>query len=99
MDVQFTLSGGRLFWRAALVLLVPFTSQLVQAADPSVAFDFGRTAECRDISAESATELFADEKIVELRFRISVHLLSGDLDKLQEVRVEIGDCDSKIRGS
>ena len=69
----------------------------VQAADPSIAFDFGRTVECQDVTAESPADVFEQEKIIELRMRISVHLLSGDLEQLEEVRVEIGDRDSRIR--
>lgn len=67
------------------------------AGDPAIAFDFGRTAECVVVSDEAGGELFDDQKLVELRFRISVHLLSGNIDQLEEVRVEIGDRDSRIR--
>jgi len=86
-------------------LLLATGSAVARADSPTIAFDFGRTAECRDItsvesnnaSSDVPSTVFPNEKIVELRLRVSVHLLEGQLDDVEEVRIEIGDCDSLIR--
>jgi hypothetical protein len=82
-------------WLSCLLFVT--SSAVVRADNPSIAFDFGRTAECRDVTPAESEALFPHEKIVELRLRVSVHLLEGRLDDVEEVRIEIGDCDSLIR--
>jgi hypothetical protein len=82
-------------WLSCLLLVT--SSAVVRADSPSIAFDFGRTAECREVTPDEEAVLFPHEKIVELRLRVSVHLLEGRLDDVEEVRIEIGDCDSLIR--
>ncbi len=67
------------------------------AANPSLAFDFSRTAECRDVTSTAVEDVFPGEKIVELRLRVSVHLLQGQPADVEEVRIEIGDCDNRMR--
>lgn len=67
------------------------------AASPRVAFDFGRIAECVDVTPADKVELYAGEKIVELKLRVAVHLLAGDIKDVQEVRIEIGDSDNRMR--
>jgi hypothetical protein len=42
-------------------------------------------------------EVNLDEKIVEFRLRVSLHLLSGNPADVEEVRVEIGDCNGRMR--
>lgn len=74
-----------------------FFQPALHAADPAVAFDFGRTAECVEIADASEIDLFDDQKLVELRLRISVHLLSGNIEQLDEVRVEIGARENRMR--
>ena len=78
-----------------------FTASRAQAEQPSLAFDFGSTAECRDVTpdpvSEEAGDLYAGQKLVELKLRVSVHLLAGKISDVEEVRIEIGDCDSRIR--
>lgn len=78
----------------ALALIPPAKSQ---AADPTVTFDFGRTADCEDVSGEHANDVLTGEKVIELQLRISVHLLSGNVEQLEEVRVDVTDYDSRIR--
>ncbi|MCG8450067.1 MAG: hypothetical protein MI725_10885 [Pirellulales bacterium] len=78
------------FWFAA-------NAGLLYARDPSLKFDFGRLAECREIAPADSAEIFPDEKLVELKLRVSVHLLGGDIGDVKEVRIEASDCDSKIR--
>ena len=82
-------------WFGCLLLVISSTT--AGAADPAIAFDFGRTAECHDLTLAESAEVFPHEKIVELRLRVSVHLLSGSVDDVEEVRIEIGDCDSRMR--
>ena len=67
------------------------------AAAPSVSFDFAGLAECRDVTSPKETEEFPGEKIIELKLRVSVRLLAGDLHKVDEVRIEARDCDSRMR--
>ena len=82
-------------WLCCLMFVTDST--VARADKPSIAFDFGRTAECRDVTPTDSDALFPHEKIVELRLRVSVHLLSGNIDDVEEVRIEIGDCDGRIR--
>ncbi len=80
-----------------LSLTLPLSSGLAQAERPSVDFDFGSTAECRELLSAEPSGVYPDGKIVELKLRISVHLTAGDLDKVDELRIEVVDCDRKIR--
>ena len=80
----------------ALALLA--TGQLMAlAGGPKVAFDFGRTAECVDVTPAESESIYPGEKIVELKLRVSVHLLSGNINDVEEVRIEIGDGDNRMR--
>ena len=78
-------------------LLIATGGATARADTPAVAFDFGRTVECRDVTPIEPSAVFPHEKIVELRLRVSVHLLSGNAEDVEEVRVEIGDCDGRLR--
>ena len=79
----------------------------VRAGSPSLAFDFGSTAECQVVSSrvsddpnrdlQSVRQLDASQKLIELKLRVSVHLLAGKISDVEEVRIEIGDCDGRIR--
>lgn len=80
-------------WLSGFLLL----TGSAKAAEPSIAFDFANTAECRDVTPTDSAKLFPHEKIIELRLRVSVHLLAGNADDVQEVRIEIGDCDERMR--
>jgi len=93
-------------WIGWIVCLSLTTSE-AEASKPELAFDFGRTAECREvitddidadsINADNINELGKGQKLVELKLRVSVHLLAGKIGDVEEVRIEIGDCDSRIR--
>jgi len=87
-------------WTGLLVCL-SLTASGAQAGTPSLVFDFGRTAECRDVTSErlgpQTADLYPGQKLVELKLRVSVHLLAGKISDVEEVRIEIGDCDSRIR--
>jgi hypothetical protein len=78
-------------------LLLVASQATVIAGEPQLAFDFSRVAECVDVSAEAEDALYAGEKLVELKLRISVHLLSGKIGDVEEVRIELGDADNRLR--
>jgi len=77
------------------VLAMPVQTTL--AEDPTIAFDFGRTAECMDVTSIEAALRYPGEKIVELKLRVSVHLLAGNINDVEEIRIEVGDCDQGMR--
>jgi hypothetical protein len=79
------------------ILLLVASQTTVIAGEPQLAFDFSRVAECVDMSAEAKDTLYAGEKLVELKLRISVHLLSGNISDVEEVRIELGDADNRLR--
>ncbi len=74
-----------------------FTAGNALASPPSLAFDFGQTAECRELLPEQGDALGSNQKLVELKLRVSVHLLAGNIRDVEEVRFELTDCDSRIR--
>jgi hypothetical protein len=80
----------------SLVILVACEFSAL-AGNPQVAFDFGRIAECVDVTPTEGAASFAGEKLIELRLRVSVHLLAGDINDVEEVRIEIGDSDNRMR--
>ncbi|TWU28129.1 hypothetical protein [Bythopirellula polymerisocia] len=84
---------GNAFLSFALVALA---SGVTFAGGPQVAFDFGRIAECVEIAGEDAL-LTPGEKLVELKLRVSVHLLAGKISDVEEVRIEVGDRDNRMR--
>jgi hypothetical protein len=89
---------------AALALAFSFTSNglpqgnVAYAADePQLAFDFGRTLECRDVTPPEFAESYPDERIVECTLRLSIYLSRGDMSAIDAVRVEINDLDQRLR--
>jgi hypothetical protein len=82
---------------ALSLCLLAMSHAPARAGDPQVAFDFGNIAECVDVSPTDNEAIYPGEKIIELNLRVSVHLLSGNIDDVQEVRVEIGDSDNRMR--
>lgn len=79
------------------ILSLVMFSGVVVAGGPQVAFDFGRIAECVDVTPTDSEALYPGEKVVEINLRVSVHLLAGNIDQVEEVRVEIGDSDNRMR--
>lgn len=79
------------------IILLATTQNAVFAGGPELAFDFSRVAECVDVSSEAHETLYAGEKLVELKLRVSVHLLSGKIGDVEEVRIELGDVDNRLR--
>ena len=83
-------------WISLLVGL-SLTAGNALAGQPSLAFDFGQTAKCRVVMQEQNDTLAHNQKLVELQLRVSVHLLAGNIRDVEEVRIELTDCDSRIR--
>ena len=75
------LSHPRISRAFYLGLLLAFSSGQADAERPSVVFDFGSTAECRELTLPESAGIYPGEKIVELKLRISVHLTSGKLEE------------------
>ena len=80
---------------AAAPLSLPATS--ASADEPALAFDFGRTIECRDATPPEFAEAHPDERVVECTLRLSVYLAAGDIDDVETLRIEIADCDRRLR--
>jgi len=80
-----------------LLLWLALPISVARAGDPTLIFDFARLAECRETTSESLSDLYSDEKLVELKLRVSVHLIGGKISDVEEVRIEVRDCDNKIR--
>jgi hypothetical protein len=89
------MSAQRLF--AATVILLIRPSLNAQADEPALAFDHGRTLECRDVTPPDFAEAYPDERIVEGTLRLSVYLTAGSMDDVDAIRVEISDCDARLR--
>ena len=65
--------------------------------EPALSFDFGRTIECRDATPEEFLASRPDERVVECTLRLSVNLTSGDVNDVEALRVELADCDRRLR--
>ncbi len=92
---SFMSSSLRIIFALGLLLAVDDGS--AYAESPSIDFDFASTAECRELALPESAGIYPGEKIVELKLRISVHLTTGNLDAVEEVRFEVVDCDRQIR--
>jgi hypothetical protein len=97
--MRFALRAAR--WRlvAALFVVAPQVSmdRHVLGGEPVIQFDFGRTLDCRDITPLDFAEAYPDERIIECTLRLSVSLVSGDMADVESIRVEISDCDQRLR--
>ena len=82
---------------AAILLLVFTPASHAQAEEPELAFDFGRTLACRDVTLSDFAEAYPDERVIECTLRLSVHLTAGAIDDVGAIRVEISDCDARLR--
>jgi hypothetical protein len=67
------------------------------AAETGLAFDFGRTIECRDVTPAEFVDRYPDERIIEATLRLSVYLTSGAISDVETIRVEIGDVDRRLK--
>ncbi len=90
------MSAQQLGLRVGLALILGAGgARVALAAAPVIEFDFGRMAECRDVT--EGKDVYPDEKIIELTLRVSVHLLEGDIHDVRELRFEVADGDHRLR--
>jgi len=96
---QLAFALARRFALAVFLSYAPLssTSPVASADEPTLSFDFGRTIECRDITPAEYADEYPDQRIVECTLRLSVYLESGDIDDVEAVRVEMTDCDRRLR--
>lgn len=78
-------------------LLGPLKAAPAEGAETGLAFDFGRTIECRDVTSADFADRYPDERIVEATLRLSVYLTSGAISDVETIRVEIGDVDRRLK--
>jgi hypothetical protein len=91
----------RLFAAALCLALTPLFPLSMPgkavAEEPALAFDFGRTIACRDVTPPEFLDEFPEERVVECTLRLSVHLTGGAIADVESIRVEISDCDERLR--
>ncbi len=46
---------------------------------------------------DDAISIGTDEKVIDMNLRVSVHLLSGRVQDVQEIHIEVSDCDRQMR--
>jgi hypothetical protein len=91
-------SSVRRSFVSTLFLITAWLSpQSAVASEPVLAFDFGRTLECRDVTPADYAEAYPHERIVECTLRMSVSLNSGNIAEVESIRVEISDRDRRLR--
>lgn len=73
------------------------TDSSATAAETGLAFDYGRTIECRDVTPPEFADRYPEERIVEATLRLSVYLTSGAISDVETIRVEIGDINRRLR--
>ncbi len=91
-------AARRLFIATLVCVASSFSSANRAVADePALAFDFGRTLECRDVTPTDYADAYPDKRIVECTLRLSVSLASGSMSAVESIRVEISDADHRLR--
>jgi hypothetical protein len=95
--MRFGVFFSRPLVGALVILLSAPAARDARAGEPALAFDFGRTLECRDVTPADFAETYPDERIVECTLRLSVYLTEGDIAEVDSIRVEIADCDRRLR--
>jgi hypothetical protein len=93
----FALVAPRFIVASFSLVLVTIPPSHAVADDPALTFDFGRTLECRDVTPPEYLDAYPDERIVECTLRLSVQLTAGAIGEVDEIRVEINDCDGRLR--
>jgi hypothetical protein len=97
--MRLTEFASRRLFAAAIIFAATSidSSRTALADEPRLAFDFGRTLECRDVTPPDFAETYPDERIVECTLRLSVQLAGGSASDIQSLRVEIADRDRRLR--
>jgi hypothetical protein len=73
-----------------------FLSHPVAHAKPAVEFDVRRAVECRDMTSTDFAHQHPNERLVECAFTVSVNLVSGNIEEVDAIRVEINNCDNSM---
>lgn len=92
--MQAFFSGAVCPLLLAVVVLPSSLDRSAAAGAPVLDFDFPRTIQCvvpDDRPSGEAT------RIVRCVVPLSVRLLEGDIGQVREIRIEIGDCDRRLR--
>lgn len=80
-------------WLVSIAIMLPANFSPAQAARPAMAFDFPRSIV---VESHPLTD-DPEHQIVSCAIPISVRLLAGDISEVQEIRIEIGDCDRRLQ--
>lgn len=78
----------------AVAAMASLPSPSAEAGGPSLAFDFPRTIPCAPGDAGEPEE---GQKLVRCVLPLSVRLTDGKMSDVQEIRVEVADCDKRLR--
>lgn len=90
-----TFTGTRACRILLAATLLPWAiADTGEAGGPLLDFDFPRTIQCTVAAEETAD---SSSRIVRCVLPLSVRLLEGDIRDVREIRVEIGDCDRRLR--
>ena len=73
-----------IFWSLKVSLWITVPINVTHARKPVLNFDFARLTECYESSSLEITNVYDDEKLVELKLRVSVHLLAGDISDVED---------------
>lgn len=86
--VDLSLAAVLALWPSAIAL---------GGEGPCLDFDFGRTLACRDVTPDDFAAAFPEEKVIEFTLCVSVHVASGEVNDVEELRIEISDPDRRMR--
>ncbi|HVX64185.1 MAG TPA: hypothetical protein VHC19_26415 [Pirellulales bacterium] len=67
------------------------------AAGPKVGFDLGYMVECRDVTQQAFAILHPDEKVIEANLRVSVRLLKGEEQDIEQLLFELTSPTERLR--
>lgn len=67
------------------------------AAGPKVGFDLGYMVECRDVTQQAFAILHPDEKVIEANLRVSVRLVKGEEQDIEQLLFEIASPTDRLR--
>lgn len=72
-------------------------SVAVYAGQPKVGFDLGYLAESRDVTSQAFALLHPHEKVIETNLRVSVRLLQGEEQDIEQLQFEITSPTERLR--
>jgi hypothetical protein len=66
-------------------------------AKPSLEFDVRRKVECRDVTPREFAVQHPHQRLVECAFSVSAYLVSGTIDEVETISIEISGSDNHLR--